>query len=131
MPMRRLLFPAALGCLAAPGAWADTTLHVLHINDLHSRIEPINASDSTCSAEDAAESLAQKEVAEQKAKKADEERLRAQAAAKQAQQAEAKAKAEAAAAKDGQAQGQGSAPAPPSMEGPGSEPQPEPAADGT
>jgi hypothetical protein len=83
------------------------------------------------SAEDAAESLAQKEVAEQKAKKADEERLRAQAAAKQAQQAEAKAKAEAAAAKDGQAQGQGSAPAPPSMEGPGSEPQPEPAADGT
>ncbi len=33
-------------------AQAEYTLHVLHINDLHSRIEPINRFDSTCSAED-------------------------------------------------------------------------------
>ncbi|MEP5759349.1 MAG: 5'-nucleotidase C-terminal domain-containing protein [Litoreibacter sp.] len=31
---------------------ADYTLHILHINDLHSRIEPINRFDSTCNAED-------------------------------------------------------------------------------
>jgi 5'-nucleotidase len=37
--------------LAAPVA-AETTLHILHINDLHSRIQPINRFDSTCSAED-------------------------------------------------------------------------------
>ncbi|MEX3014686.1 bifunctional UDP-sugar hydrolase/5'-nucleotidase [Gymnodinialimonas hymeniacidonis] len=41
---------AGLG-LAAPAA-ADTTLHLLHINDLHSRIQPINRFDSTCNAED-------------------------------------------------------------------------------
>ncbi|MBF9035095.1 multifunctional 2',3'-cyclic-nucleotide 2'-phosphodiesterase/5'-nucleotidase/3'-nucleotidase [Rhodobacterales bacterium HKCCE2091] len=41
---------AALG--AGAPAMADTTLHILHINDLHSRIQPINAFDSTCSAED-------------------------------------------------------------------------------
>jgi 5'-nucleotidase len=41
---------AGLG-LAAPSA-ADTTLHILHINDLHSRIQPINRFDSTCPAED-------------------------------------------------------------------------------
>ena len=41
---------AGLG-VAAPAA-AETTLHLLHINDLHSRIQPINAFDSTCSAED-------------------------------------------------------------------------------
>ncbi|MFN3825347.1 MAG: bifunctional metallophosphatase/5'-nucleotidase [Pseudorhodobacter sp.] len=40
---------------AAGTASADYTLHVLHINDLHSRIEPINAFDSTCSAKDAEE----------------------------------------------------------------------------
>lgn len=40
---------------AAGAASADYTLHVLHINDLHSRIEPINAFDSTCSAKDAEE----------------------------------------------------------------------------
>ncbi len=39
---------AALGSVAA----ADTTLHILHINDLHSRIQPINRFDSTCNAED-------------------------------------------------------------------------------
>ena len=37
--------------LAAPVA-AETTLHILHINDLHSRIQPINRFDSTCPAED-------------------------------------------------------------------------------
>ena len=28
--------------------WADYRLHILHINDLHSRLEPINRFDSTC-----------------------------------------------------------------------------------
>ena len=37
--------------VAAPAA-AETTLHILHINDLHSRIQPINRFDSTCNAED-------------------------------------------------------------------------------
>ncbi len=45
-----------VAALSAAGvAQAETVLHVLHVNDLHSRIEPINGSDSTCSAEDAAE----------------------------------------------------------------------------
>ncbi len=46
-----LLAGAALGVLAAPAAGAFT-LHVLHINDFHSRIESVNGFDSTCSAED-------------------------------------------------------------------------------
>ncbi|MEM9320210.1 MAG: 5'-nucleotidase C-terminal domain-containing protein [Pseudomonadota bacterium] len=37
--------------VAAPVA-AETTLTILHINDLHSRIQPINRFDSTCNAED-------------------------------------------------------------------------------
>jgi 5'-nucleotidase/UDP-sugar diphosphatase len=37
--------------MAAPVA-ADTTLHILHINDLHSRIAPISRFNSTCDAED-------------------------------------------------------------------------------
>jgi 5'-nucleotidase/UDP-sugar diphosphatase len=37
--------------MAAPVA-ADTTLHILHINDLHSRIQPISRFNSTCDAED-------------------------------------------------------------------------------
>lgn len=37
--------------VTAPVA-AETTLQILHINDLHSRIQPINRFDSTCSAED-------------------------------------------------------------------------------
>ncbi|MEO0544824.1 MAG: 5'-nucleotidase C-terminal domain-containing protein [Pseudomonadota bacterium] len=36
-------------------ASAEYTLNILHINDLHSRIEPINRFDSTCGAEDDAE----------------------------------------------------------------------------
>jgi len=47
----RLLATAAVLALSAGTASADYTLHVLHINDLHSRIESINSSDSTCSAE--------------------------------------------------------------------------------
>jgi 5'-nucleotidase len=53
--MRRLSLTAASLALAAGAADADYTLHVIHINDLHSRIEAVNAFDSTCSAEDAAE----------------------------------------------------------------------------
>lgn len=50
-----LLGSVAAVALTAGAARADYTLHVLHINDLHSRIEAVNAFDSTCSAEDAAE----------------------------------------------------------------------------
>ena len=54
--MHRLLTATAATALLAGTAHADGhaayTLHVLHINDLHSRIEPINGFDSTCSAED-------------------------------------------------------------------------------
>ena len=39
---------------SAPGAAQAFTLHVLHINDFHSRIEAINAFDSTCSDEEEA-----------------------------------------------------------------------------
>ena len=42
---------AVTGTMAA----ADYTLHIIHTNDLHSRIEPINRFDSTCNAEDNAE----------------------------------------------------------------------------
>ena len=48
----RLLLSAAALALSAGAAAAEYKLHILHINDLHSRIEPINAFDSTCSAED-------------------------------------------------------------------------------
>ena len=41
--------------LSAGLALADYTLHILHVNDLHSRIEPINRFDSTCSTEDETE----------------------------------------------------------------------------
>ena len=41
--------------LSSGAAFADYTLSILHINDLHSRIEAINRFDSTCSAEDAGE----------------------------------------------------------------------------
>lgn len=47
----RLLGCAAALALTAGAAQAEFTLHVLHINDLHSRIESINAFDSTCDAE--------------------------------------------------------------------------------
>ncbi|MEI4471087.1 bifunctional metallophosphatase/5'-nucleotidase [Frigidibacter sp. MR17.24] len=47
----RLLASAAALALSAGTAHADYTLHVLHINDLHSRIQSINKYDSTCDAE--------------------------------------------------------------------------------
>jgi 5'-nucleotidase len=50
--MHRLLAATAALALTAGMAQAEYTLHILHINDLHSRIEPINRFDSTCSAED-------------------------------------------------------------------------------
>lgn len=51
---RFFLTSAAVLALSAGIAQAEFTLHVLHINDFHSRIEPINGFDSTCSAEEAA-----------------------------------------------------------------------------
>ena len=49
--MKRMLLLSAAMVLATGAARADFTLHVLHTNDLHSRIEPINKYDSTCDAE--------------------------------------------------------------------------------
>ena len=48
------LFSASVLALTAGTALADFELNILHINDLHSRIEAISKSDSTCSAKDAA-----------------------------------------------------------------------------
>nr|WP_309085132.1 5'-nucleotidase C-terminal domain-containing protein [Chelativorans sp.] len=45
------LSASALALSAAP-SFADFTLNILHINDWHSRIQSINAFDSTCSEED-------------------------------------------------------------------------------
>ena len=57
--MKKTAMLMALGvsamALTAGTAAADFTLDILHINDLHSRIEPINRFDSTCSADDEAE----------------------------------------------------------------------------
>ncbi len=55
--MRALLGATAFAALGAGagGALAQTQLHVLHINDFHSRIESINRFGSTCSAGDEAE----------------------------------------------------------------------------
>ncbi|MEM9248663.1 MAG: bifunctional metallophosphatase/5'-nucleotidase [Pseudomonadota bacterium] len=53
--MMRILAASSVLALSAGVASAEYTLHILHINDLHSRIEPINRFDSTCSAEDDAE----------------------------------------------------------------------------
>jgi len=44
------LMTASVVALSAGAALADYQLNILHINDLHSRIEPINKYDSTCSA---------------------------------------------------------------------------------
>ena len=51
--MRTLTLAAAAMMLSAP-AFAET-LTILHTNDFHNRIEPINKYDSGCSAEDDAE----------------------------------------------------------------------------
>ncbi|MEO9782065.1 MAG: 5'-nucleotidase C-terminal domain-containing protein [Sedimentitalea sp.] len=50
--LKILLTSAATFALTTGAALADYTLHVIHINDLHSRIEPVSKYDSTCSAED-------------------------------------------------------------------------------
>jgi 5'-nucleotidase len=47
---RLLLASTALG-LSAQTASAEFTLHILHINDFHSRIESVGATDSTCAIE--------------------------------------------------------------------------------
>ncbi len=47
----RLLTTSCALALMAGTASAEYTLHIIHTNDLHSRIEPITASDSTCGAE--------------------------------------------------------------------------------
>lgn len=57
--MKRFIKLAALSASALTigtvTASADYSLEILHINDLHSRIESINKYDSTCSAEDETE----------------------------------------------------------------------------
>ncbi|KAA9388236.1 5'-nucleotidase C-terminal domain-containing protein [Neorhizobium galegae] len=46
------LLTASVMALSSGVALADFELNILHINDFHSRLESINATDSTCSAED-------------------------------------------------------------------------------
>ncbi len=56
--MKKLLLGVtalSMGGLVSSAALADYSLSVLHINDLHSRIESINKYDSTCNAESEAE----------------------------------------------------------------------------
>ncbi|MDJ0859901.1 MAG: 5'-nucleotidase C-terminal domain-containing protein [Dinoroseobacter sp.] len=53
--MSRILSSVAALALTTGIASAEYSLHIIHINDLHSRIEPINRFDSTCSAEDESE----------------------------------------------------------------------------
>ncbi|MDQ7775471.1 MAG: bifunctional metallophosphatase/5'-nucleotidase [Paracoccus aminovorans] len=48
---RWLLVSVAAVVLSSGAAQADFTLHVLHTNDFHSRIEPITKYDNTCDAE--------------------------------------------------------------------------------
>jgi 5'-nucleotidase len=50
--MHMLLGATATLALTAGTAQAEYTLHILHYNDTHSRIEPINRFDSTCAPED-------------------------------------------------------------------------------
>jgi 5'-nucleotidase len=54
MKSRIMTTTCALAMMAGTAS-ADYTLHIIHTNDLHSRIEPINRFDSTCGAEDNAE----------------------------------------------------------------------------
>ncbi len=51
-PLRSALLASAFIGLSSGFALADFQLDILHINDFHSRIEPINKYDSTCGAED-------------------------------------------------------------------------------
>jgi len=50
--LSRIMTTTCALALTAGAASAEFSLHIVHINDLHSRIEPINRFDSTCSAED-------------------------------------------------------------------------------
>jgi 5'-nucleotidase len=50
--LSRILTSTCALALTTGVASADYSLHVIHINDLHSRIEPISKYDSTCGAED-------------------------------------------------------------------------------
>ncbi len=50
--VRTGLMTASILALSSGAAFADYELNILHINDLHSRIESINKFDSTCSAEE-------------------------------------------------------------------------------
>jgi 5'-nucleotidase / UDP-sugar diphosphatase len=53
-PVKSLALAALALGLASP-ALAQTQLHILHLNDFHSRLDPISAFGSTCSATDDAE----------------------------------------------------------------------------
>ncbi len=53
--LRAMLGTTALMAVSALPGFADTQLHILHINDFHSRIESISRFNSTCSAGDEAE----------------------------------------------------------------------------
>lgn len=48
----RILCSTAMLAAMGTASAADTTLHILHFNDFHSRVQPINRYDSTCGAED-------------------------------------------------------------------------------
>src|SRR5690606_13725457 len=49
--MKRLLLGATALTMMTGAAYADYTLNILHINDFHSRFDPITGSDSDCDAE--------------------------------------------------------------------------------
>lgn len=51
MSLRTMSCSAAALALSAGLAHAEFRLHVLHTNDFHSRVEPVNKYDSTCDAE--------------------------------------------------------------------------------
>ncbi|ATG49401.1 multifunctional 2',3'-cyclic-nucleotide 2'-phosphodiesterase/5'-nucleotidase/3'-nucleotidase [Celeribacter ethanolicus] len=50
--LKKVLTTTAAMALMAGAAHAEYTLHILHTNDLHSRIEPITKYDNTCAEED-------------------------------------------------------------------------------
>ncbi|GLQ55701.1 bifunctional metallophosphatase/5'-nucleotidase [Devosia nitrariae] len=49
--MKRLLAGATALTMMTSAAYADFTLNILHINDFHSRFDPITGTDSNCDAE--------------------------------------------------------------------------------
>ncbi|MBP0615567.1 bifunctional metallophosphatase/5'-nucleotidase [Jiella mangrovi] len=52
MKLRKILSAGMLMSVSASPAFADYTLTILHTNDFHSRVEPINKYDSTCEGDD-------------------------------------------------------------------------------